>query len=352
MPRVALLLAVLAPAALLGQEGAGAELWRLAATTLAQPPALATGGAAGFWNPAQPATGERAAFGLEVVNTPSAVGASGVLFTARARVSPVGRVGIGARALRDYVDARLHPGPPVRRGFRARRPLCHRSAPGARGELQGGPLALRGWAGARDRSLPSHAGREPRRRRRRRIVSHGRGGLVPVTDLLSLPPDAARAAIAPWLTARSEPAYRAKQILARLWQRPVASWEEATELPAALRRALAEAFPLRRLRLVTRQVSRDGTEKFLWRLDDGEAIESVLIPEGKRRTLCISSQVGCALACVFCATGRMGFRRNLTAAEIANQVREIMLREPGTAPTNVVFMGMGEPLLNWAAVDV
>src|SRR5206468_2228752 len=82
-----------APAALLGQEGAGAGLWRLAATTLAQPPALATGGAAGFWNPAQPATGERAAFGLEVVNTPSAVGASGVLFTARARVSPVGRVG-------------------------------------------------------------------------------------------------------------------------------------------------------------------------------------------------------------------------------------------------------------------
>src|SRR5438552_1498329 len=210
MPRVPLLLGVLAPAALLGQEGAGAELWRLAATTLAQPPALATGGAAGFWNPALPATGERAAFGLEVVNTPSAVGASGVLLTARARVSPVGRRGLGARSLRDYVDARLHPGPPVRRGFRAGRPLCHRSAPGARGELQRGPLALRGWAGARDRSRPSHAGREPRRRRRRRIVSHGRGGLVPVTDLLSLPPDAARAAIAPWLTARSEPAYRAK----------------------------------------------------------------------------------------------------------------------------------------------
>src|SRR5438093_7100451 len=94
MPRVPLLLGVLAPAALLGQEGAGAELWRLAATTLAQPPALATGGAAGLWNPAQPATGERAAFGREVVNTPSAVGASGVLVTARARVSLGGGVGV------------------------------------------------------------------------------------------------------------------------------------------------------------------------------------------------------------------------------------------------------------------
>src|SRR2546422_4008103 len=113
MPRVPLLLGVLAPAALLGQEGAGAELWRLAATTLAQPPALATGGAAGFWNPAQPATGERAAFGLEVVNTPSAVGASGVLFTARARVSPVGRVGIvyGRMSISDLVPTSLSPDP-------------------------------------------------------------------------------------------------------------------------------------------------------------------------------------------------------------------------------------------------
>jgi len=69
------------------------------------------------------------------------------------------------------------------------------------------------------------------------------------------------------------------------------------------------------LTLKTHQVSRDGTQKFLWALDDGEAIESVLIPEGKRRTLCISSQAGCALGCVFCATGRMGFRRNLSAAK-------------------------------------
>ena len=86
-----------------------------------------------------------------------------------------------------------------------------------------------------------------------------------------------------------------------------------------------------------------------WR--DGEAIESVLIPSGSRRTLCISSQAGCALRCSFCATGRMGFRRNLTAFEIAGQVREIVLRDPAEMPTNVVFMGMGEPLLNWPAVD-
>lgn len=103
---------------------------------------------------------------------------------------------------------------------------------------------------------------------------------------------------------------------------------------------------------MTRQVSRDGTEKFLWRLSDGEAIESVLIPEGRRRTLCISSQVGCALGCAFCATGRMGFRRNLRAAEIVGQVRELVVADPAARPTNVVFMGMGEPLLNWEAVDV
>src|SRR5437773_572183 len=120
---------------------------------------------------------------------------------------------------------------------------------------------------------------------------------------------------------------------------------------ALWRASLDEAFPLLRLALGARQVSQDGTEKFLWKLGDGEAIESVLIPEGKRRTLCISSQAGCALGCVFCATGRMGFRRNLSAAEIAGQVRELLLLDPALKPSNVVYMGMGEPLLNWDAVD-
>jgi len=172
-----------------------------------------------------------------------------------------------------------------------------------------------------------------------------------VTDLLSLTPPAARAALAAWLAARGEPAYRVNQIVPQLWQRPVGSWDGASELPTALRHDLAAAFPLLRLTLGTHQQSRDGTEKFLWKLSDGEAVESVLIPEGKRRTLCVSSQVGCALGCVFCATGRMGFRRNLSGAEIGAQVRELVLLDPANRPTNVVFMGMGEPLLNWPAVD-
>jgi len=172
-----------------------------------------------------------------------------------------------------------------------------------------------------------------------------------VIDILSLTPDAARGTLASWLAARGAPSYRLQQILPRLWQRPVAAWRDATDLPAALRAALDEHFPLGTMALAVHQVSTDGTEKFLWRLADGAAIESVLIPEGKRRTLCVSSQVGCALGCVFCATGRMGWQRNLTAGEIAAQVRQLVLRDPATIPTNVVFMGMGEPLLNWEAVD-
>src|SRR5437773_2428406 len=140
-----------------------------------------------------------------------------------------------------------------------------------------------------------------------------------MTDLLGLVPESARAALGAWLAERGEPPYRTRQILPRLWQRPVASWEDATELPELLRRSLPEAFPLRRLPVVARQVSSDGTEKYLWDLGDGEAVESVLIPEGKRRTLCISSQVGCALGCVFCATGRMGFRGNLSAAGLPQE---------------------------------
>jgi len=163
---------------------------------------------------------------------------------------------------------------------------------------------------------------------------HSRSGTY-VPDLLSVTPDTARQGVAEWLAERGEPTYRVTQIVARLWQRPLATWDRA----------------LRRLGLSARQRSSDGTEKYLWDLGDGEAIESVLIPEGRRRTLCISSQVGCALGCVFCATGRMGFRRNLTAAEIAAQVREVILLDPLLTPSNVVFMGMGEPLLNWDAVD-
>ncbi len=170
-------------------------------------------------------------------------------------------------------------------------------------------------------------------------------------NLLDRTPAAARELLAAWVAEHGLPAYRAGQILRRLWQAPVPAWTDATELPLALRAELDAAFPLLRLTAEVEQLSADGTRKFLWRLADGEAIESVLIPSGGRRTLCLSSQAGCALKCAFCATGQMGYRRNLSAFEIAGQVREIALRDPADLPTNVVFMGMGEPLLNWPAVD-
>jgi 23S rRNA (adenine2503-C2)-methyltransferase len=171
-------------------------------------------------------------------------------------------------------------------------------------------------------------------------------------SLLDLTPADARSALTAWVTGRGLPRYRADQLMRRLWVAPVGSWAEATELPASLRVELGEAHPLPRLRDDVIQQSADGTRKYLWRLADGEAIESVLIPSGSRRTLCISSQAGCALRCAFCATGLMGYRRNLTPFEIAGQVREIVLRTPEDKPTNIVFMGMGEPLLNWSAVSV
>jgi len=170
-------------------------------------------------------------------------------------------------------------------------------------------------------------------------------------SLLDLTPDAAALRLRQWVGEEGLPSYRAGQIHRRLWVAPIAAWSEATELPLPLRARLEAEFPLPRLVTDVEQVSTDGTRKFLWRLADGEAIESVLIPSGSRRTLCISSQAGCALRCAFCATGTMGFRRNLTVFEIAGQVREIVLRHPDEKPTNIVFMGMGEPLLNWPAVD-
>ena len=169
---------------------------------------------------------------------------------------------------------------------------------------------------------------------------------------MELRPDAALETLQHWLAARGQPAYRARQIVHRLWQAPLEKWADASDLPMALRAELASRYPLPRLKADIIQQSMDGTRKYLWRLEDNEAIESVLIPSGSRRTLCISSQAGCALGCSFCATGRMGYRRNLTPFEIAGQIREVVLRNPAEKPTNVVFMGMGEPLLNWPSVDV
>lgn len=170
-------------------------------------------------------------------------------------------------------------------------------------------------------------------------------------DLLDFDPDAAIATLRSWMEERGEPPYRATQVFGRLWQRPVASFEEMSELPKGLREALAGAFRISSLELATRQRSVDGTEKFLFRLHDGQFIETVAIPDGDRMTFCISSQAGCALKCAFCATGVMGFQRNLQPSEIAGQVRALRMLEPPIIPTNIVFMGMGEPLMNWKAVS-
>jgi len=171
-----------------------------------------------------------------------------------------------------------------------------------------------------------------------------------VTWLDLAPTDAAQA-IADWVAGRSLPAFRARQIQPYLWERPVRSWLDASDLPRELATALDRDQSLARPNAVARQQSADGTIKFLWRFPDGAEVESVLIPEGRRRTLCISSQAGCAYGCVFCATGRMGFGRHLTPWEIGAQVREVLMDPSLARPTHVVFMGMGEPLHNWTAVD-
>ena len=170
-------------------------------------------------------------------------------------------------------------------------------------------------------------------------------------NLLDLVPAEADARLRAFAAEVGQPSYRATQVLRRLWTNPVAAFEEMTDLPAAFRAQLAERFILPRLEVVAQQKSRDGTRKFLFRLDDGQTIETVAIPDGNRVTLCISSQAGCALQCAFCATGAMGFQRNLKVFEIAGQVREMRLLEEPVAVTNIVFMGMGEPMMNWSAVD-
>ena len=170
-------------------------------------------------------------------------------------------------------------------------------------------------------------------------------------NLLNLVPADAEAHLASAMSALGEPAYRVGQVLRRLWVRPAPSFDAMTELSAPLRRALDERFVIPRLSLITEQQSTDGTRKFLFRLADGEAIEAVAIPDGNRMTLCISSQAGCALRCAFCATGAMGFSRNLEPFEIAGQAREMRLLERPVDVTNIVFMGMGEPLMNWKAVS-
>jgi 23S rRNA (adenine2503-C2)-methyltransferase len=150
-----------------------------------------------------------------------------------------------------------------------------------------------------------------------------------------------------------EPSYRAKQVSDWLYQKRVASFDEMTDLPAATRRRLSEEFAFVRPEMVRVLGSKDTTLKYLFRLWDGSLIESVLIPASPalygqtsdRRTICVSTQVGCAYGCKFCASGLEGFSRNLDASEIIEQLLMVE-KESGEKIDNVVFMGMGEPLAN------
>jgi len=172
------------------------------------------------------------------------------------------------------------------------------------------------------------------------------------TSLLDLAPADAEAAVRAFAAEHGVAPYRGAQTTRHLWAAPAPAFEAMTDLPKEFRALLTERFELPRLALTAEQRSSDGTRKFLFTLHDGQTIETVAIPEEGRVTLCLSSQAGCALQCAFCATGAMGFGRNLLPHEIAGQVRELALLDEPVVATNVVFMGMGEPLMNWKSVDV
>ncbi|MEX2493060.1 MAG: 23S rRNA (adenine(2503)-C(2))-methyltransferase RlmN [Nitrospirales bacterium] len=147
------------------------------------------------------------------------------------------------------------------------------------------------------------------------------------------------------------PRYRTNQILQWLYQHRVLAIEGMTNLSKVDRERLQQVATVYHDQEISRQIARDGTEKFLWGLVDDLAVETVLIPEERRRTLCLSSQVGCTLDCGFCLTAQMGIKRNLRAQEIVGQVLNVQALLPeGDHITSMVFMGMGEPLMNFDAV--
>lgn len=142
--------------------------------------------------------------------------------------------------------------------------------------------------------------------------------------------------------------YSAKQVLSWLYSKLINNIDDMTNLSKSLREKIKEDFYICSLDLLKEEISVDGTRKYLFALEDGQKIESVLIPDEKRSTLCVSTQVGCKFNCSFCFTAKMGFSRDLTADEIVNQI--IILKQNGHRITNVVFMGMGEPLDNYENV--
>ena len=163
-----------------------------------------------------------------------------------------------------------------------------------------------------------------------------------------------RTALTEFMAELGEPSYRADQILKWIHQRGETRFDAMTDLSKPLRSRLNELANIEGLKVASEILSSDGTRKWLLELTEGNCVETVFIPEETRGTLCISSQVGCSLTCSFCATGRQGFNRNLTTAEIISQVwfaRNALRTEQVNRPiTNIVLMGMGEPLLNYNQV--
>jgi len=147
----------------------------------------------------------------------------------------------------------------------------------------------------------------------------------------------------------SLPSYRTNQLIQWIYKKYVNSIDEITEWSKSLRKTFSEKYYIGSIKLFDRKISKDRTQKFLWELEDGEKIESVLISDKHRLTLCISSQVGCPLKCRFCLTGKIGFKRNLHAWEIVDQFIQVsrLIKAEALRLTNIVFMGMGKPLLNF-----
>jgi len=156
------------------------------------------------------------------------------------------------------------------------------------------------------------------------------------------------AELAERLTSIGEPKYRARQILDWVYRKSCTSFDEMSNLPRALRTKLAERFHIFESTVAADQVSHDGTRKLLLRWADGQTTECVLIPDERRRTVCVSTQVGCPVGCVFCASGLNGVQRNLSAGQIVEQALRAAAMCNEDAPlSNVVFMGLGEPLANY-----
>jgi 23S rRNA (adenine2503-C2)-methyltransferase len=159
--------------------------------------------------------------------------------------------------------------------------------------------------------------------------------------------DLSRDELGAWCEAHGQQRFRADQLRRWMFGRRAASFDAMTDLPAALRRELAENFALFSSRIAAHQKSTDGTEKLLLEMRDGNRVECVLMREDDRRTICISTQVGCGMGCVFCASGLRGLERSLSSGEILEQVLQLdRLLTPEERITNVVVMGMGEPLAN------